>query len=176
VKKLGYKSWLFQLYHFNFILSMNMSGLAREGLEEVVLIPLCVQLPDGLHEVQIHLNLREVAAEDGWEMMRTQCRNILDMLRTEENEGEEQQQQPQDWRDQDWRQPQDLVQDWTWADRDGNPDPPRGPPSDWSDNEEDRVPIILDRDWYDWDSEVHRSEEEKDRQEREEDEEDHLDR
>jgi hypothetical protein len=143
----------------------------REDTEEVVtIVPFCVELEDGLYEVHVHLNLSEVAPEDRWSMVRTQCQNLLDMLRTEDSQDEEEErgaeieqpqpQPPRDEREQDWRQPQDLVQDWTWADRDG--DPPRyppGPPSDWSDNEEDRRPNIPDRDWYDWDSEDHPREE-----------------
>ena len=145
-----------------------MAPAEGDDLEEVVIVPFCVELEDGLYEVHVHLNLREVAAEDRWKMVRTQCQNLLDMLMedrqeaAEEKEGEEeleqpQPQQPRDEREQDWRQPQDLVQDWTWADRDG--DPPRhppGPPSDWSDNEEDRRPNIPDDvAWYDWDTEDH---------------------
>jgi hypothetical protein len=38
---------------------------------------------------------------------------------------------------------------------DGNPNPPQEPTSDWSDNEEDRVPNIPDRAWNDRDSEDH---------------------
>jgi hypothetical protein len=96
-----------------------------------------VELPDGLYELEVHVNLKAVAAEDRMEVARTHCDNLLEMVRMEEEE--QQQQQPQD---------QDLQ-----GSEDGNPVPPQEPPSDWSDSEEERVPNIPDRTWYDWDSE-----------------------
>jgi hypothetical protein len=144
-----------------------MAGLteAGEGYEGVVIIPLVVELPDGLYELQVHVNFKEVPAEDRMELVRTHCKNLLEMVRMEEEERQQQQTQDQDLPgsgDGNLDPPQEPPSDWNDNEEDQVPNrtyPPQEPLSDWSDNEEDRAPNIQDRTWYDWDSEDHPREE-----------------